>query len=77
MSVLAAKEEQRFPALNLGVFDFSDDNGVIPGQVCSHDAAPYLHDRVFENGHAFGRPTIPQGQPMLGFRVLLTLREVL
>lgn len=31
VAVLASKEEQRFPALNLRVFNLTNNDGVIPG----------------------------------------------
>ena len=47
VAIFAAKEDQRFPALNLDVFHFPNNNGVIPGHVRRHDTAAQLRNRVF------------------------------
>ena len=74
--VFATEVEQRLSVMNRRVFHFPDKNGVVASDMRCDDIASQVKECAFQNGNAARRPTIANGQALLGMRGLFALGEV-
>ena len=73
--VLAAHEKERLAAEDFEARDFPKKNRVIAGDIRVDHVADHLHQRVFDDRHAAGRPAEGYAEGALGVGRLFRLRE--